>query len=58
MLQMFGDDFTERAGAYEKKHGLAKLESEYFDERNVRKLATLEGFQLVENAYVFRDKPY
>ena len=51
MLQMLGDDFTERAGAYEKKHGLAKPESEYFDERNVRKLETLEGFQLV-NAYV------
>ena len=48
MLQMLGDDFTMRAAAYEKAQGLALAEAEQFDERNVKKLQALEGFQLIK----------
>ena len=47
MLQMLGDDFTQRAATYETSHHLAVVESEQFDERNVRKLNALDGFQLL-----------
>ncbi|WP_235938603.1 cobaltochelatase subunit CobN [Thalassotalea algicola] len=51
MLQMLGDDFTSRAAQFEQKHGLALPESKHFDERNVRNLEALDGYQLL-NAYI------
>lgn len=48
ILQMLGDDFQQKAGAYEQEKGFALPPSEQFDERNVRNLAALEGFQLVK----------
>lgn len=48
MLQMLGDEFTERAASYEKANNLAIAEAQQFDERNVKKLAALDGFQLVK----------
>jgi len=51
MLQMLGDEFTQRAGAYEQAHNMAAPVAEQFDERNVRKLETLEGFKLA-NQYI------
>ncbi|QOL27191.1 cobaltochelatase subunit CobN [Thalassotalea sp. LPB0316] len=51
MLQMLGDDFTARAKTYEIEHGLAVLEAEQFDERNVKNLEALDGFQLL-NRYI------
>jgi len=51
MLQMLGDDFTTRAAAYEVEHGLAIADTEKFDERNVKKLEALDGFQLI-NTFV------
>lgn len=53
MLQMLGDDFTARARAYETEYGLAIPANEQFDERNVKVLKALDGFQLV-NAYITR----
>jgi len=51
MLQMLGDDFINRAGEFEKKSGLAIAEIDQFDERNVKKLYALKGFQLLK-AYI------
>lgn len=51
MLQMLGDDFTKRAAEYEQTNNMAMPASEQFDERNVRKLNALEGFQLLK-AYI------
>jgi cobaltochelatase CobN len=51
MLQMLGDDFTQRAASYEQSHNLALSENEQFDERNVKQLAALDGFQLLQ-AYI------
>ncbi|MAG75210.1 MAG: cobalamin biosynthesis protein CobN, partial [Colwelliaceae bacterium] len=51
MLQMLGDEFTARAAEYEKTHQMTIAEALQFDERNVRKLEALEGFQLL-NAYI------
>ena len=48
MLQMLGDDFTKRAATFEQEKGLALPEAEQFDERNVRNLAALEGYQLLD----------
>lgn len=48
MLQMLGEDFTQRAATYEKSHNLAVAEAEQFDKRNVRKLKALDGFQLLD----------
>ncbi|GLX81722.1 cobaltochelatase subunit CobN [Thalassotalea eurytherma] len=47
MLQMLGDDFTERAKTYEQANGLTVPADQQFDERNVKKLEALDGFQLV-----------
>ncbi|WP_246028831.1 cobaltochelatase subunit CobN [Litorilituus sediminis] len=59
MLQMLGDDFTARAASYEKANNLAIAEEQQFDERNVKKLAALDGFQLlktyIENPAVLTD---
>jgi len=49
MLQMLGDDFTKRAKKYEQVHNLSVAASEQFDERNVKKLHALDGFQLLKN---------
>lgn len=51
ILQMLGDDFTSRAAKYEQTNGLAVAKEQQFDQRNVRKLAALAGFQLL-NAYL------
>lgn len=51
MLQMLGDDFTKSAAEYEKTHNLAIANAEQLDERNVKKLAALDGFQLLK-AYI------
>ncbi|QBF83715.1 cobaltochelatase subunit CobN [Shewanella maritima] len=48
MLQMLGSKFTKRAAEYEQKHNLSLPEAEQFDERNVRNLQALEGFQLLK----------
>lgn len=47
ILQMLGDDFTKRAGEFEREIGIAIGESEREDERKVVKLEALEGFQLL-----------
>lgn len=51
MLQMLGDDFTERAKQYEQKHNIAVPLYEQFDQRNVKQLEALDGFQLL-NRYI------
>ncbi len=51
MLQMLGDEFTVRAHTYEQAHQMTAPVTEQLDERNVRKLETLEGYQLL-NAYM------
>ncbi len=48
ILQMLGDDFTNKAAAFEKKQGLTLPEKEQYDQRNVTKLEALDGFQLVK----------
>ncbi|WP_440876418.1 cobaltochelatase subunit CobN [Thalassotalea sp. PLHSN55] len=48
MLQMLGDDFTERAATYEQAHQLAVPAAQQFDQRNVKNLAALDGFQLLK----------
>jgi len=53
MLQMLGENFTKRAGIYEQENGLAISKEKQHDERNVRHLETLEGFQLLK-AYIER----
>ena len=49
MLQMLGDDFTNRAATYEQEHNLSVPAAEQFDERNVKKLYALDGFQLLKS---------
>ncbi|OKY26958.1 cobaltochelatase subunit CobN [Thalassotalea sp. PP2-459] len=49
ILQMLGDDFTQRAGVYEADNNLTIAEQ--FDHRKVRNLAALEGYQLL-NTYL------
>ncbi len=51
MLQMLGDDFTARAATYEQVNNMAVPAAKKFDERNVKKLNALEGFQLLK-AYI------
>ena len=51
MLQMLGDEFTERANVFEQDSGLTLGAEQQFDERNVRNLEALEGFQLL-NAFI------
>ncbi|MGL1956030.1 MAG: cobaltochelatase subunit CobN [Colwellia sp.] len=51
ILQMLGNDFTQRAKLYEQEHGLAIPEQQQLDERNVKKLEALAGFQLLK-AYI------
>jgi cobaltochelatase CobN len=51
MLQMLGDEFSLRAGEYESAHSMVKPKEQQIDERNVRLLETLEGFQLL-NRYI------
>lgn len=46
ILQMLGDDFTQRAGEYEADNNLTIAEQ--FDDRQVRNLAALEGYQLLD----------
>ncbi|MGI5308356.1 cobaltochelatase subunit CobN [Rheinheimera sp. WS51] len=48
ILQMLGQSFTERAAKYEQHHQLALPEEQHFDQRKVRKLAALEGYQLLK----------
>ncbi|MFD2167876.1 cobaltochelatase subunit CobN [Thalassotalea euphylliae] len=48
MLQMLGDDFTKRAAIFEQENGMSLNEAEQFDERNVRNLEALEGYQLLD----------
>lgn len=48
ILQMLGDEFTERADLYEHKHGLSLPENEQKDQRNVQNLEALAGFQLLK----------
>ncbi len=48
ILQMLGDEFTERAEQYEQKHGLSLPENEQKDERDVQHLEALAGFQLLK----------
>ncbi|WP_448211253.1 cobaltochelatase subunit CobN [Colwellia sp. MEBiC06753] len=54
MLQMLGEDFTARAADYEQANGLTLAETEQYDQRNVRNLAALEGYQLLE---IFTNTP-
>ncbi|WP_083494283.1 cobaltochelatase subunit CobN [Colwellia sp. MT41] len=51
MLQMLGDDFTKRAAEYEQAHNMTIAKAEQFDQRNVKKLPALDGFQLLK-AYI------
>ncbi len=51
MLQMLGDDFTNRAATYEQTHNISVPAAEQFDHRNVKKLYALDGFQLLK-AYI------
>ncbi|WP_448548024.1 cobaltochelatase subunit CobN [Thalassotalea fusca] len=51
ILQMLGDDYTARAADYELAHGMTLPATAQFDERNVRQLSALEGFQLLA-AYI------
>lgn len=55
ILQMLGDDFTKSAAAYETSNGLALPESEHFDERNVRSLEALDGFQLLRKVLLVNE---
>lgn len=55
MLQMLGDDFTARAAKYEQEHNMTVPAAEQFDERKVKKLPALEGFQLLK-AYISSSK--
>ncbi|WP_082627266.1 cobaltochelatase subunit CobN [Colwellia sp. TT2012] len=55
MLQMLGDDFTKRAAKYEQAHNMTIAKAEQFDQRNVKKLPALEGFQLLK-AYLTKNK--
>jgi len=50
IIQMLGDDFAARAARYEKENGLALTAELEFDQRNVRNLAALDGFQLLKRA--------
>ncbi len=47
ILQMLGDEFTNKAAEFEQKIGIAISETEREDERKVIKLEALEGFQLL-----------
>ncbi len=51
ILQILGEEFTKPASVYEKKHGLALAVKK--DDRNVVKLAALEGFQLLKTYIEF-----
>lgn len=51
ILQMLGEDFVKLAGEYENEQGLTLPKSQQLDERNVKQLAALSGFQLLQ-AYV------
>ncbi|KGJ96212.1 cobaltochelatase subunit CobN [Colwellia psychrerythraea] len=48
MLQMLGDDFTKRAAEYEQAHDMTVPAAEQFDQRNVKNLPALDGFQLLK----------
>lgn len=48
ILQMLGDEFTLRAEQYEQKQGLTLPENQQRDERNVKNLEALSGFQLLK----------
>ncbi len=48
ILQMLGDEFTERADQYEQKHGLSLPEHLQKDHRDVQNLNALAGFQLLK----------
>ncbi|TLU67194.1 cobaltochelatase subunit CobN [Thalassotalea litorea] len=48
IIQMLGDDFAERAAAYEKANSLAVAEENRLDERQVVNLEALDGFQLLK----------
>ena len=48
ILQMLGEEFIQRAEAYEQKHGLTLPEQAQKDERNVQNLEALSGFQLLK----------
>ena len=48
ILQMLGDDFTQRADEYEQKQGLTLPEDQQRDELNVQNLEALAGFQLLQ----------
>ncbi len=48
ILQMLGDEFTERANKYEQRHGLSLPKNEQKDQRNVQNLEALAGFQLLK----------
>lgn len=48
ILQMLGDDFTQRAAEFEQENGLTLPAAEHFDVRNVRKIEALDGFQLLQ----------
>ncbi len=55
ILQMLGDEFTQKAGEFEREIGIAIASSEREDERKVIKLQALDGFQLL--ARVLGDNP-
>lgn len=55
ILQMLGDEFTQKAGEFEREIGIAIAPSEREDERKVIKLQALDGFQLL--ARVLGDNP-
>ncbi|GAA5142239.1 cobaltochelatase subunit CobN [Thalassotalea piscium] len=48
ILQMLGDNFTDRAATYEQTHQLTLPDAQHFDQRNVRNLEALEGYQLLK----------
>ncbi|MBL4899195.1 MAG: cobaltochelatase subunit CobN, partial [Colwellia sp.] len=48
ILQMLGDEFSQRAEVYEQQQGLTLPENAQKDEREVQKLEALSGFQLLK----------
>jgi len=48
LLQMLGEDFAKRASDYEKAQGLSIKDEQAFDQRGVKKLPALDGYQLLQ----------
>ena len=52
LIQMLGEGFAQRAAVFEQTHQLSLPLAERFDERKVKKLAALDGFQLLKRVLI------